>query len=361
VTVGRVHLVSAGGDGGVFQHTVAVAQALGRAGCAATVHMPDRTEEVDLHGLEVCRCVIWTTRFRRPRLRRASIALRYLTATNLHLLQAVGPRDVLHFEGLFHPVLSATTIVLQRLFRHPVVHSPHNTFARSGSGFDGLLIRMMTRIAHASIVFSSHDEQAIRRFGGRPVRSPLLMIVPAVDADLTRRWRLKWTGSAEYRVVLFAGQIRPDKRLDLVIRSAAGWPDGWRLAVVGSDVGAWQEARRLAEELGVPLSATVGFCDLDEFAAAIAAADVVVCPYERASQSAILALAKRLGTPTVATDVGGLDGYADRLLAEAEPELITEAIASLLDGAEPIAAASDEEAAAVAAHLGAYDIARRRR
>jgi glycosyltransferase involved in cell wall biosynthesis len=355
-----VHLVSAGGDGGVFQHTVAVARSLGRAGWDVTVHMPDWNEDLDLGGLDVCRCISWETRFRRPPLRRASIALRYLTRSNVHLLRAVGRRDVLHFEGLFHPLLSASTIVLHRIFGRSVVHSPHNTFAREGGGADAFLIRLMSRAARASIVFSSHDSDAVARFGGQPVMSPLLQVVPAVDPERAGSWRRRWNASDDARVVLFAGQIRADKRLDLVVRSAEQWPAHWRLAVVGPDLGAWDGASRLAAELGVPVAAAVGYCDLDDFTAAIAAADIVVCPYDHASQSGVLAVARRLGTPTVATDVGGLADYADRLLTDSSPEEMTGAIAAVLDIAARANGAADEEAATVAAHETAYEIAGRR-
>jgi glycosyltransferase involved in cell wall biosynthesis len=353
--------VSAGGDGGIFQHTVAVARALDRAGAQVTVHMADRHEDIDLAGLDVCRCVSWSTRFRHGLPRRVSIALRYLTVTNAHLIRAVARADVLHYEGPFRPVLSASTLLLQRLFRHGIVHSPHNTFARSGSRFDARLIRFMARTAHASIVFSPHDAEAVSSFGGRAVISPLLMIAPRVDPERARRWRVRWAATSDSRVILFAGQIRRDKRLDLVVRSAADWPDHWRLAVVGSDLGAWEPARCLAEQLGVAVSATVGYSELDEFAAAIAAADVVVCPYEQASQSAVLALARLLGTSTVATDVGGLGDYADRLLTGTAPEQITAAIASLFETGTHSNGATDDEAAAVAAHRTAYEIAQRRR
>ena len=355
-----MHLVSAGGDGGVFQHTVAVAQALGRAGRDVTVHLPDWNENLDLGTLDVCRCISWKTSFRRPRLRRAAIALRYLTRSNLHLLRAVGRGDVLHFEGLFRPVLSASTILLQRLFRRGVVHSPHNTFARDGGAADAFLIRLMSRAAHASIVFSSHDSDAVTRYGGRPVTSPLLFVVPPVDTERKRGWRGRWRADGDARVVLFAGQIRSDKRLDLVIRSAERWPAHWRLAVVGADLGAWEGASRLAAELSVPVAAEVGFCELDDFTAAIAAADVVVCPYEHASQSGVLAVARQLGTPTVATDVGGLREYADRLLLDSSPEEMTAAIADVLDGGGRSNGAADDEAATVSAHETAYAIARRR-
>jgi glycosyltransferase involved in cell wall biosynthesis len=359
VEAGRIHLVSAGGDGGVFQHTVAVARLLAGVGHRVTLHMPDRNEPLDLDGLDVCRCVVWSTRTRRALLRRLWVGLRYLTRTNAHLLRAVGRDEILHFEGLFRPPLSASTVLLQRVAGRAVVHSPHNTFARDGGRLDAFLIRAMARAARATIVFSAHDEEAVTAYGGRPVRSPLLQLVPPADPRLIHGWRERWGADAGARVILFAGQIRADKRLDLVVRSAEQWPDGWRLAVVGPDLGAWEPARRLAEEGGVTVAAAVGYQQLEDFTAALAAADVVVCPYEQASQSGVLAVARQLGTATVAADVGGLADYADSLVDVATPAGLTAAIAAALDGSESSSGEADERAEALAAHERAYALATR--
>jgi glycosyltransferase involved in cell wall biosynthesis len=86
--------------------------------------------------------------------------------------------------------------------------------------------------------------------------------------------------------------------------------------------------RALASELGVRAYWHVGYQPLSAFVAAVAAADVVLCPYERASQSGILAVAAATGTPTVATDVGGLSELADAVAAPGDVASLASAVRS---------------------------------
>ena len=78
-----------------------------------------------------------------------------------------------------------------------------------------------------------------RRAGGRPLAGALVG---------------EWTP-----VVLFAGQIRPDKRLDLAIEACALIESEHRLAVVGEDKGDLERCRELAAALGVPVSWTTEY------------------------------------------------------------------------------------------------------
>jgi glycosyltransferase involved in cell wall biosynthesis len=104
----------------------------------------------------------------------------------------------------------------------------------------------------------------------------------------------------------------------------------------------------------------VGYVPLDAFAAAVAAADAVVVPSERASQSGVLALARRLGVPTVAADVGGLSELASRTFVAGDVADLNRALEAELGTAGPAAAgtapstASTDEELAVDTHLRAY-------
>jgi glycosyltransferase involved in cell wall biosynthesis len=92
---------------------------------------------------------------------------------------------------------------------------------------------------------------------------------------------------------------------------------------------------------------------LDDFAAALAAADVVVAPYERASQSGVLSVASQLGTATIASAVGGLSELADRTFPPGDAG----ALASAIDAQLAVAGNGRrqlDDAAALAAHRQAY-------
>ena len=120
------------------------------------------------------------------------------------------------------------------------------------------------------------------------------------------------------------------------------------LAVVGEDGGALAAGRRLACALGVRVEWDEGYRPFDEFLAAVAASDVVVCPYRAASQSAVLALARATGRPSVASAVGGLAELATVVVAPDDPAALAAGVRRALAGAPPSLMPHDPAAVATA-------------
>ena len=260
---------------------------------------------------------------------------------------------MLHLQGIAAAgPLNLLALSAARAEDRRVVYSPHDTFSRRGR-VDGAVLRLALRVPHAVIVHTRPDERALRTARIAAHFSPLVQLVPEPDAGRRRRWREEWGAGDGDEVVLFAGWIRPEKRLDLVIESARTWPAGRRLAVVGQDRGAWPSCARLARRYGVDVAARIGFIELDDFAAAIGAADVVVASHERASQSGVLSLAHQLGVPAVAADVGGLGELASQTFASGDVarSLVRSTRPWPATGRRPVAL---DERLAVEAHLRAY-------
>lgn len=353
----EIHLFEPSGYAGVFQHTCRVAQLLSRAGLRAVVHTGHEHEDLATdEAIELCGCSWWPRGESPGRDRSQRIAQRFVTRTLPHLRRASARDSVVHLQGIAATgVLNVTALCAARLCGRRVVYSPHDTFSRRGR-LDGAALRLALRVPHAVLVHAERDLQALRKVGIAAHYSPLVQIVPVPRDGRRARWRETWGVTDGDEVVLFAGWIRPEKRLDLVIESARRWPANRRLAVVGQDRGAWSECDRLARSCGVNVSAKIGFVDLAEFAAAISAADVVVAPHERASQSGVLSLARHLGVPAVAADVGGLGELASRTFPPGDVAGLTAALeAALADGRfDPTTL---DEGAALAAHLRAYGVA----
>jgi glycosyltransferase involved in cell wall biosynthesis len=346
----RIHIVEAGGRGGVFQHALAVAEALAASGNAVVLHTATDPELEPPSGFRMCRCVRWH-RDNHTALRRPVIALDWLGRTLPHLVREVGRGEVFHFQGEFKTGLVSSTLAAeQALPGRRVVQSLHNTFARSGARRDEVLLRAGMRLLDAAIVFSEHDAERLEQLGVTAVISPLAQYTPPVDGAAAARWRERW-GAGERAVLLFAGQIRPDKRLDLAIEASAQVGRDNVLAVVGEDRGDLERCRRLAEERGVEVSWTPDYVPLDEFVAALAAADVVLCPYDRASQSGVLAVTRKVGTPSVGTAVGGLAELATATVPPGDAAALAAAVNEVL--AAP-ARKDDMLAGVVRAHLRAY-------
>ena len=360
VAAPEVHLFEPTGYAGVFQHACRLALALRRRGYTVTLHTGHEHETIPLDGVEICECSWWprsaATSRTRAAARKMAIARRLATRTVPHLASAPPANSVLHVQGVAATgALNLLTLLAARRAGHRVVYSPHDVFSRRGA-VDGMLLRLAYRVPHAVVVHSHADERRLGDVGVRAHVSPLVQLVPAPSEVDQQSWRREWRANGSDTVVLFAGFIRPEKRLDVLVESARGWPPGRRLAVVGPDRGGWARCDDLAKRYAVDIAARLEFVDLSEFTAAIAAADVVVVPSERASQSGVLAVARQLRTPTVAADVGGMGELASRTFSAGDADDLSRAIQTVLgNGAAPAAAAAEDDEA-VSAHLRAYGI-----
>lgn len=351
-----IHLFEPSGYAGVFQHSCRLATILAQRGLNVSLHTGHQHEAASPDGFDICPCTWWPRGGPRSPRRSAEIAVRFATRTLPHLRRVAGPGSVLHVQGIAAAgPLTLLALGAARAGPRRVVYSPHDTFSRRGR-LDGALLRRALRVPHAVIVHSRADVDVLRSAGIHAHLSPLVQVVPVPSAELVARWREEWRVAEGDEVVLFAGWIRPEKRLDLLIESARSWPANRRLAVVGPDRGAWESCARLARRLGVDVSARVEFAALEDFAAAMAAADVVVAPHDTASQSGVLAVARQLGVPTIAAAVGGLPELATGTFPPGDVAGLTRALDAVLARSDGRPPPLDEELA-LQSHLRAYGMA----
>lgn len=351
-----IHIFEPTGYAGIFQHAYELARLLStRPDLRVILHTSRQHEVLTGDGVNFCTCCWWPRGEKRGgltgKLRQAAIAARLLFVTLPHLVLTVKSKSIFHLQGVgAHGLLNLLIVTAVRMRGCRVVYSPHDTFSRKGS-IDGKLLRLAYRPVHAVVVYSRAEERRLSGLGERLYPAPLIHPVVRPSDELIRKWRREWSADV---VILCPGFIRSERRLDLLIESACNWPIGWRLAVVGEDRGSWAAYNKLAEERHVDISARIGFIDLEEFTAAIAAADLVVVPSEQASQSGVLVLARQLGTPSVAANVGGMAEQASRTFVSGDVDELTAAIDAEL-GRHEVTAASNG-VADIRGYLRAYDI-----
>jgi glycosyltransferase involved in cell wall biosynthesis len=351
--VTRVHLIEPADRGGVHQHTVALGNALVTAGVDVTFWTAADPEE--LGGSAPERPLVWFFPALRPRrLRQAAAAVSYVLLGLPRCVASIRRGDVVHFQGRLAAGLAPPLVVAARLRRCVVAFTPHTTFARPGQPTRERRVRWLARRADVTFVSTEESRRAVVAWGARPQSAGFPVLAPTPSAELVESWRARWRRNGTRRTVLFAGQIREDKGLDVLVRAAAQWGDDLAMAVVGEDVGAADHARRLAAELDVEVSWAVGYVPFADFVAAVAAADVVACPYRAPGQSAVLALAHALGRPTVATSVVGLGELGTVIVPPDDPT-------ALADGARRAAEARTTPAPTLGAvgrdYLQAYNAA----
>ncbi len=142
----------------------------------------------------------------------------------------------------------------------------------------------------------------------------------------------------EGRIALFLGLIRPYKGVDRLVEAAAlSGASDWSILVAGEPWG--REGERLQRQvrrlgLGGRVLLRLGWVAEELVAAYLAAADVLVLPYRRASQSAVAPMALAAGLPVVCSAVGGLpevveNGVSGLLVGAGEPAELAAALARL--------------------------------
>jgi glycosyltransferase involved in cell wall biosynthesis len=144
---------------------------------------------------------------------------------------------------------------------------------------------------------------------------------------------------ADRRVALFLGLIRPYKGVDVLVEAAAGLsPDSdWQILIAGEpwrDLG--ENLERQVEALGLAdrVRLDLRWIPEDRVATLLAAADVLVLPYRRGSQSAVAPMALQHGLPVLSTAVGGVpevvvDGVNGVVVPPGDPAAITAALEEL--------------------------------
>ena len=348
-----MHLVEPGGRGGVYQHTMAVAAALAGAGVDVDVHTAADHERLPLPAPIPTLACLWRFAHLRPRaLRRAAVASGWLLAGIPRCHRRCRPGDVVHVQGWLSPGLPAPLVASLGLRRCLVVFSPHTTFSRAGRRWEERLLAWTARRADVVVAHSEHDRARLARWGARTLTAPLTLLTPTPDHQAVARWRARWQAGAGRRVVLVPGYLRADKGLELAVRAAARWGDGLLLAMAGEDGGGVVPARALAEELGVEVAWHVGWLPVEELVAAVAAADVVACPYPVASQSGVLAVARGLGRPSVATDVGGLAELAGVVVPPGDADALAAGVRTALS--RPAPPVTPDPAVVADAYLAVY-------
>jgi glycosyltransferase involved in cell wall biosynthesis len=180
--------------------------------------------------------------------------------------------------------------------------------------YSRIMGRIIRRFARHSVVHSEADRDLIEKM--YHIRREKISIIPLGLFDqypiLKKSAAREKLGIGEENIILFFGLLRPYKGVKYLIEAFNTLPDtirsSSRLLIVGE---AWedQESISLAEaspyrEKITIINRYIGDGDLHLY---FSAADMLVLPYTRASQSAVAQIGMAYGLPIIVTRVGGLE------------------------------------------------------
>ena len=185
----------------------------------------------------------------------------------------------------------------------------HNVFPHESMGsrlLETMLVKMAFRRVDGFLVQSENLARQVREF--RPQAPVRRIRHPAYS--FYRRWDSESPGPGGKPSILFFGNIRAYKGLDILIEAFARVRRELEaeLVVAGEFYGDPRPLRKRVRALGLDgdVSWTGAYVPNREVPALFRRAHVVALPYRRATQSGIVPLAYQFGVPVIASDVGGL-------------------------------------------------------
>ena len=214
----------------------------------------------------------------------------------------------------------------------------HNVFGHERRPGDRFLVRMLLGAAGGILALSESVKTDIAALGVRvPVSVAPHPVYESFGSALTRSAARRALGlDEEAPVLLFFGFVRKYKGLETLIRSlpsvVAALPK-LRLLVAGEFYEDREPYDAMLDSLGVRENVHIDgrYIPSSLVGTYFRAADVVVQPYQSATQSGVAQIAYHFETPVITTNVGGLaemvpDGKAGLVVPPGDPGALAAAI-----------------------------------
>lgn len=215
----------------------------------------------------------------------------------------------------------------------------HNVFPHERFPADRLLTKMVLRKADYFLLHSQSDREDLLTIkpDARYIQNPHPTYNAFQIRNITKgQARNELSLQEEEKIVLFFGFVREYKGLKHLITAM---PDvkkqlgNVRLIIAGSFGSNREEYMRLIDEKRVKdcIKVVDGYIPDHEVEQYFAACDIVVLPYESATQSGIIQIAYGFGKPVIATNVGGLpdavtDGRTGYIVDRGDAKQLADAI-----------------------------------
>lgn len=270
--------------------------------------------------------------------------------------------DLVIFQWL-HPYFAPCYTIIARHLKHTgILFMCHNVFPHERFPLDRKLTRMTLKHGDYFTVHANSDADDLRSI--LPDANLQVTVHPAYNffkqKDLSKEEaRSILNISADTNVLLFFGLVREYKGLKHLLHALKILKDQdpqnqrrLKLLIAGDFGGSRAEYDSLIESLGIAdlLEITDAHIPIGEVEKFFAASDLVVLPYESATQSGVIQVAYSFDKPVLATRVGGLpdvvfDGETGYLVDPLQPNLIAEAIVDFFDNdrAEALAEGIERE------------------
>lgn len=245
----------------------------------------------------------------------------------------------------WHPYFSPCYTALSMLTRKiPKIFVCHNVFPHERFPLDRFLTRTVLRKGKAYITHSAMDAEDLKEIVAVPNYETT--VLPVHNSfkmkNLTKpQARLAANVAEDKKILLFFGFVRDYKGLRHIINAMpeiVKYDSNIRLMIVGefrSDKEHYLEQIKNLS-VGDNIDIVDGYIPDSGIEKYFAASDLIVLPYESATQSGIVQIAYGFEKPVIATNVGGLpeviaDGKTGYIVEPKNPKALAEAVIRFFD------------------------------
>lgn len=256
--------------------------------------------------------------------------------------------DLVIFQWL-HPYFAPCyTLITRTLKNTKILFMCHNVFPHERFPFDKKLTRMTLKHGDYFTVHAQSDAEDLMSI--LPQANMQVTVHPAYNffkqKNMSKQDARKLLNiSYDENVLLFFGLVREYKGLKHLIKAMGQIKEEdpsnhrkLRLLIAGDFAGKREEYDESIKNMGIDkyVNITDGHIPINEVENFFAACDLVVLPYESATQSGVIQVAYSFDKPVLATRVGGLpdvvfDGETGYLVEPFRPDLIASSIKDFFD------------------------------
>lgn len=240
----------------------------------------------------------------------------------------------------WHPYFSPCYTALSMFTRKiPKIFVCHNVFPHERFPLDKFLTRTVLRKGKAYITHSAMDAEDLKEIVAVPNYETT--VLPVHNSfkmkNLTKpQARLAANVAEDKKILLFFGFVRDYKGLRHIINAMpeiVKYDSNIRLMIVGEFRSDKEHYLEQIKNLGVGDNIDIvdGYIPDSGIEKYFAASDLIVLPYESATQSGIVQIAYGFEKPVIATNVGGLpeviaDGKTGYIVEPKNPKALAEAV-----------------------------------
>jgi glycosyltransferase involved in cell wall biosynthesis len=278
-----------------------------------------------------------------PRVRRLLRVIEHPIDLMQIFMRGIDPKPILHFQWFTVAALDTWVWRILKKAGYPLVHTAHNILPHGTHEAPPGLVSLYSIPQRIIVHTPKLAEELCTLFPGTASRvrviphGTLFDDVPTQSRSLARQA----LGIAQDSpVVLFWGLLTPHKGVEGLIRAfskVVDKVDNALLLLVGKPNTPIAPYRTLIAQLNLETAIRThfGFVPTGEISKYFGAADVVVLPYLKASQSGVLLAAYRFGRAVIVTDTGGLpdtveSGVNGLIVPPGDESALVEALIELL-------------------------------